>query len=201
MYNSQVTPTRDDADVIAAVLSGDRAAFGELVGRYQEVAFRAAYLITRDAGAAEEAAQDGFVRAYQSLRSFRTGEPFRPWLLRIVTNLALNQVRGRKRRLGLFERASREARAEAEPAPDDALFAGEQQRLLWQAIRELPEDDRVVLYLRYFLELPEREIAAVIGKAPGTVKSRLHRAGGRLRAVIETRYPGLRPVAEGGSGG
>ncbi len=51
----------------------------------------------------------------------------------------------------------------------------------------------MVLYLRYFLELPEKEIAAVIGKAPGTVKSRLSRASGRLREVINKRYPGLRP--------
>jgi RNA polymerase sigma-70 factor (ECF subfamily) len=201
VYNTQVSPQRDDDQAIAAVLSGDRDAFGELVGRYQEVAFRAAYLITRDAGLAEEAAQDGFVRAHQSLRSFRTGEPFRPWLLRIVTNLALNQVRGRSRRLRLLERVGVLSGAQREPAADDAVFANERQRLLWQAIRELPEDDRVVLYLRYFLDLPEKEIAAVIGKAPGTVKSRLSRSGARLRAVIEARYPALRPATEGGGGG
>lgn len=196
-----MNPERDDSDLVATVLSGDREAFAGLVGRYQQVAFRAAYLITRDAGAAEEAAQDGFVRAYQSLRSFRQGEPFRPWLLRIVTNLALNQVRGRSRRQRLFERVGLARPSQVEPAADDTFLATDRQRQLWRAIRELPEDDRVVLYLRYFLELPEKEIASVIGKAPGTVKSRLNRAGGRLRVVIETRYPGLRPVAEGGSGG
>jgi len=197
-----VDPGREDSEIIAAVLGGDRDAYGELVGRYQEVAFRAAYLITRDAGAAEEAAQDGFVRAHQSLRSFRVEEPFRPWLLRIVTNLALNQVRGRSRRLRLAERLGFARANEVEPPADVAVFASERQRLLWQAIRELPEDDRVVLYLRYFLDLPEREIAQVIGKAPGTVKSRLHRAGARLRRVIEERYPALRPAgAEGGGGG
>ena len=57
-------------------------------------------------------------------------------------------------------------------------------------------DDRVVLYLRFFLELPEREIAIAIGRPPGTVKSRLSRATGRLRAVIEARYPELRPGEE-----
>lgn len=195
-----MTPERDDSEIVAAVLGGDRNAYSELVGRYQQVAFRAAYLILRDSGAAEDAAQDGFVRAYQSLRSFRGGEPFRPWLLRIVTNLALNQVRGRSRRLRLFERVGAARGQPVEPAADDSFLSSDQQRQLWQAIRELPDDDRVVLYLRFFLELPEKEIAAVIGKAPGTVKSRLHRAGGRLRTVIETRYPWLQPVAEGGSG-
>ncbi|MEO6045525.1 MAG: sigma factor-like helix-turn-helix DNA-binding protein, partial [Tepidiformaceae bacterium] len=58
-------------------------------------------------------------------------------------------------------------------------------------INELGAEDRVVLYLRYFLDLPEREIALAIGKAPGTVKSRLSRASGRLRTVIDARYPSL----------
>ena len=180
------------------MIEGDRAAFGELVGRYQEVAFRAAYLIVRDAGMAEEAAQDGFVRAYRSLRTFRRDQPFRPWLLRIVTNLALNQVRGRSRQLRLLERAGLARRDEVQPAVDDSFLAGDRQRQLWAAIRELREEDRMVLYLRYFLELPEKEIAAVLDVAPGTVKSRLSRAGGRLRGVIEARYPTLRPTVEGG---
>ena len=196
-----MSPGRDDSDLVAAALDGEREAFAELVGRYQEVAFRAAYLIVRDAGAAEEAVQDGFVRAHKALRTFRLGEPFRPWLLRIVTNLALNQVRSRSRRMGLLERVGLSRPAAIEPPADQAVLATEQQRLLWQAIRELPENDRMVLYLRYFLELPEKEIATVIGKAPGTVKSRLNRASSRLRAVIEARYPGLRPAREGGRGG
>jgi RNA polymerase sigma-70 factor (ECF subfamily) len=196
-----VSPEREDSDLIAGALRGDHAAFAELTGRYQQVAFRAAYLITLDAGMAEEAAQDGFVRAYQSLRGFRMDEAFRPWLLRIVTNLALNQVRGRSRRLRLLERVRLAPERRDEPAADTTVIAGERQQLLWAAIRELSEQDRLVLYLRYFLELPEREIAAVLGVAPGTVKSRLSRAGGGLRDVIEARYPGLRPVAEGGRGG
>jgi len=201
VYNSHVTPQRDESELIAAVLGGERAAFGELVGRYQQVAFRAAYLITRDAGLAEEAAQDAFVRAHTSLPSFRRDEPFRPWLLRIVTNLALNQVRGRSRRLRLLQRAGLAAGEQRQAPVDDTFLAGDRQRQLWAAIRELREEDRMVLYLRYFLELPEREIAAVLDVAPGTVKSRLNRAGARLRAVIEDRYPALRPVAQGGSGG
>lgn len=192
-------PETDDGAAIAAARTGDREAFAVLVTRYQEVAFRAAYLIVRDAGTAEDVAQEAFVRAYRSLSGFRAGEPFRPWLLRIVTNLALNDVRGRGRRAGLLARFGREP-APGPAEPEGVLLASESQQLLWRAMNELPADDRVVLYLRYFLELPEREIAVAIGKAPGTVKSRLSRAGGRLRAVIERGYPSLRPedAQEGG---
>ncbi len=189
-------------ELVERAQAGDGAAFGELVLRYQQAAFRTAYLVLRDAAGAQDVAQESFVRAYRGIRRFRSNDPFRPWLLRIVTNLALNEVRGRSRRTGLLERAGMLRRRELEsmPAPDAMALASERQRLLWQAIAELPEDDRVVLYLRYFVELPEKEIAVVIGKAPGTVKSRLHRSSERLRRVIETRYPGLRPVESGGGG-
>ena len=187
----------DDAAALAGARRGDAEAFGALVERYQQVAFRAAYLIVRDAATAEDVAQEGFVRAYLNLRKFREGDPFRPWLLRIVTNLARNELRARGRRQGLLARAFRLAppSEQVEPGPERAAEESERRQLLLSAINELPLDDRVVLYLRHFLELPEREIAVAIGKRPGTVKSRLSRASGRLRAVIERRYPALQPEA------
>jgi RNA polymerase sigma-70 factor (ECF subfamily) len=184
----------------AEAVAGDASAFGALVEQHQQVAFRAAYLIVRDAQAAEDVAQEAFIRAYRSMHKFRTSDPFRPWLLRIVTNLALNHARSQQRQRGLFDRIVR-LRAETAPptAPPmhDALAALDEASRLARAINELPPDDRVVLYLRYFLELPEREIATTIGKAPGTVKSRLHRAGARLRDVIRDRYPELMERSDG----
>lgn len=186
----------DESRAIAAAVGGDAAAFGVLVERYQEVAFRAAYLIVREAAAAEDVAQEAFIRAYRQLDRFHQGEPFRPWLLRIVTNLALNEVRARGRRRGLVQRAGVFIRR-SEPAPDDEVASRDQSAALLEAIAELPEDDRVVLQLRYLLELPEREIAAAIRKPAGTVKSRLHRASKRLRAVVESRYPQLMEQIDG----
>jgi RNA polymerase sigma-70 factor (ECF subfamily) len=152
--------------------------------------------VVRDAAQAEDIAQEAFVRAFQSLSRFRAGEPFRPWVLRIVTNLALNEVRARNRRRGLLDRVVR-LRQEPVAQPERIAEEGEEQAMVWAALNELREEDRVVIYLRYFLELPEREIALAIGQAPGTVKSRLSRASGRLREVIERRYPALRPSAGG----
>lgn len=186
----------DETQTIERAAKGDAASFGALVEQYQEVAFRAAYLIVRDAAAAEDVAQDAFVRAYRRLHTFRRGEPFRPWLLRIVTNLALNEVRSRTRRTGLLGRIGAFAERAVE-APHDAVAASDDASVLLRAIGELPEDDRVVLHLRYYLELPEREIAAAIGKPAGTVKSRLHRASRRLRTVIEAKYPQLREGING----
>lgn len=188
-------PVEDEGTILAVARGGDGEAFARLVQRHQEVAFRAAYLIVRDAAAAQDVTQEAFVRAFRALHSFREGEPFRPWLLRIVTNLALNEVRGRNRRLGLFARMT-SFRQEQQPSPEAAALGGEQRDAVWRAIHELKGDDQVVLYLRYYLDLSEAEIAGVIGRPPGTVKSRLHRAGGRLREVVESRYPELRPTGK-----
>lgn len=190
MYRKQVEPTLiAEPEAIERAARGDHAAFGALVEQYQEVAFRAAYLIVRDSQAAEDVAQDAFIRAFRHLDSFRQGEPFRPWLLRIVTNTAINEVRARQRRGGLLGRFAAVAPASVD-APEVSL-ADEHASMLARAINELPLDDRIVLHLRYFLDLPEREIAATIGKPAGTVKSRLHRASKRLRELIERKYPQL----------
>jgi RNA polymerase sigma-70 factor (ECF subfamily) len=186
----------DDSALVAAALGGDAASFGALVERYQQPAFRAAYLLLRDAPAAEDVAQEAFVRAFRQLKTFRREAPFRPWLLRIVQNMALNELRARSRRGGLVERIGRTSPRVAE-APADAVESAEESALVLRAMDALPPGDRVVLHLRYFLELPEREIATAIGRPAGTVKSRLHRASARLRQIIEKDYPALRPVSAG----
>lgn len=162
---------------------GDAAAFEELVLAYQTIAFRVAFVIAGDAADAEEAAQDAFVKAYRALGRFRTGEPFRPWLLTIVANEARNRRRARGRRLALVLRAAPEPGAAGED-PETAALAAERRERLLGALEELREDDRDVLACRYFLDLSEEETAATLGIARGTVKSRTHRALARLQEEL-----------------
>ena len=192
MYNRCVHDESADQAAIDACLAGDPEAFAPLVSRYQEVAFRTAYLIVRDAEAARDVAQEAFVRTYRGLRRFEPGSNFRPWLLRIVTNLALNEIRGRHRQGNLVQRIIPFVGASG-PPPDRAVEQDEFRGEVWEAVNTLPQNDRVVLYLRHYLNLPEAEIAAVIGKRPGTVKSRLSRASARLREIIERDHPALVP--------
>ena len=174
---------------------GDRAAFDALVQSYQELAFRAAYLIVRDEDDAADVAQDAFVRAYRSLGAFDVSRRFRPWLLRIVTNVALNSARSSGRRDAATERLARGAGTGKDQRPDAAVEAAEHSERVWAAIADLPDDDQRLIYLRYFLETSEAEAAESIGRPVGTVKSRLHRALQRLRRVIEDGYPDLLPYA------
>ncbi len=149
---------------------------------YQGIAFRTAYVIARNASDAEDAAQDGFVKAWRALGRFREGAPFRPWLLRIVANEASNRRRSAGRRAGLALRAAtQEPSGDAAPSPEAALLSSEQRSTLLAAVEELPEEQRSVVALRYFLGLSEAEVAETLGIPQGTVKSRTARALERLR--------------------
>lgn len=180
---------------MARAQQGDTEAYGTLVRRFEEVAFRAAYLIVRDEAEAMDVAQEAFLRAYRSLARFDAARAFRPWLLRIVTNLAINSVRSARRRHALSERYECDLSMQGQPpSPEAAAVAAEQAQRLWKAVGALKPDDQTLLYLRYFLDASEEETATVLGRPKGTVKSRLHRALRRLRDVIESEYPDLAPM-------
>ncbi len=153
---------------------------------HQQVAFRTACLVAGSAADAEEAVQDGFVKAWQALGRFRQGAPFRPWLLAIVANEARTKRRAAGRRAGWTLRAADEARTApaAADGPEVAVVATETRATLIAALAQLDERDRVVLGLRYLLDLGEADMAAVLGCRRGTVKSRLSRALDRLREVL-----------------
>ena len=149
---------------------------------YQGIAFRIAYLVVGNAAEAEDAAQEGFVKAFRALGRFRSGEPLRPWLLKIVANEARNRRRASARRDALTIRATAESSSgEAAPSPEAALLDSERRELLLAAVDALPEPQRLVIACRYLLELSEDETASVLGLRRGTVKSRTARALDRLR--------------------
>jgi RNA polymerase sigma-70 factor (ECF subfamily) len=175
----------DEPELIARAQRGDATAYEELVHAYQGIAFRTAYLLTGGAAEAEEAAQEGFVKAWRALGRFRPGAPFRPWLLRIVANEAHNRRRSAGRRSQLALRAAAELPSgDAAPSPEAALLGAERREELVAALNRLSDADRETLALRYFLDLSEAETAAALGVRPGTVKSRLSRALERLRAEL-----------------
>ena len=149
---------------------------------HQGIAFRTAYLVAGSAAEAEEAAQEGFIKAYRALGRFRPGSPFRPWLLQIVANEARNRRRSEGGRAALALRAASEGSSGgAAPSPEGALLAGEERERLLEAVNGLREEERLVIACRYFLELSEEETAAALGVRLGTVKSRTSRALEHLR--------------------
>ncbi len=152
---------------------------------HQGIAFRTAYLLTGSAEDAEDAAQTGFVKAWRALPRFRSGSPFRPWLLRIVANEAHNRRRSAGRAHALRLRASAtEPSGDAAPSPEGTALEHEQRDALLAAVQRLNDRDRDVLTCRYLLELSEDETATVLDVRRGTVKSRTARALARLRTEV-----------------
>ena len=176
----------DDVDttLVRAAVSGDTAAFGELVARHRSSALRVATVVLGTAGGADDIVQDADVRAWKARSSIDADRSFRAWYLKVVANAARNSRRSRGRRAALELRdAHREARATpADPA--EQAVSDDERRVVLAALGRLGPDDRLVIALRHFEQLGEAEMAEVLGCPPGTVKSRLSRAMTRLRTEL-----------------
>ncbi len=173
----------DEAELVPRARAGDADAFARLVAGTRDVALRVAYAIAGDD--AEDVTQDAFVKAFTRLHQFRDDAAFRPWMLAIVANEARNRRRGTGRRAAVALRAAGQREVpglHTDPAATAALTDARDR--LARAVGALPLRDRQVIALRYFADLSEAETAAALGCAPGTVKSRLHRALARLRAEL-----------------
>ncbi|MBI1800542.1 MAG: RNA polymerase sigma factor [Chloroflexi bacterium] len=182
----------DEQSLIARAQRGDLIAYESLVRQHEQTAFRTAYLITHDEDDAAEVAQDAFLRAYRALDSFQLGRPFRPWLLRIVTRQALNRIQAVKRREQMAERYARQMMvAEDKITPEGAATRRDQNERLMRAVGLLSPEEQTLIALRYFMALPEAEVAETLKIPRGTVKSRLHRTLRRLREIIQREDPGL----------
>jgi RNA polymerase sigma factor (sigma-70 family) len=139
------------------------------VTAYQPVVFRAAYLILKDKQAAEDVAQDTFLRAYNAALRMDPGDGVRSWLYRIAVNTSLNELRRRKRETKAVSRLDKDTGFDPSDRSDT-------QTVVTEAIDRLPDRLRVAVICRYFLDLSEVEMARVLKVRPGTVKSRLHEA-------------------------
>lgn len=177
-----------EADVICRARLGDETAWETLVAQHQEAVFRLAYLILGSAADADDIAQEAFVRAYRHLDGFDIERPLRPWLLRIAANLARNRRRSVGRYMAHLRRLVL-AEPERVIDPEGQSARNADSQALWEAVRRLDANDQEIIYLRYFMELSVEESAEVLKVAPGTVKSRLHRALNRLRGVVEQDFP------------
>lgn len=169
--------------LIESARKGDQAAYGELVRAHQDIARRVAYLVLRRHNDVDDVVQVAFVKAFQALNRFRRGSDFRPWILRIVRNEALNQARSRGRRDRLALKVA-SASGGAAPSPEAMVTAAERRDELMTAVEALPRGLRDVVECRFLLELSEATTASLLQIPAGTVKSRTSRAMDRLRASL-----------------
>lgn len=178
-----------DADVTAlvgAARNGDADAYLALVAPLRADAVRLATAITGSRADADDVLQDALIKAHATLGRFRTDAPFRPWLLRIVANEAKNRRRSASRRAAATARfAQRAGLTPPAPGPETTVLDAMDHQALWRAVAVLNQRDREVIAYRYFADMNEAETAEALRCRPGTVKSRLSRALGRLRAALD----------------
>jgi RNA polymerase sigma-70 factor (ECF subfamily) len=184
-----------DAELVRAARVGQRAAFDELVERFQRRAVSVAYRLLGNLHDALEVCQEAFVRAYRNLGSLEDGRRFGAWLLRIVTNLSLNFRRDRAaggQRVSLDdcilqEPPSRQRLADAprsDQRPGAELAASELRDVVHAAIARLSEQQRTALVLFSIEQLPQKEVAEIMGCSVEAVKWHVFQARKKLRVQL-----------------
>jgi RNA polymerase sigma-70 factor (ECF subfamily) len=196
---------QDDLALIKRCQAGDIEAFEPLVEKYRNRVWRVAYQLVRDREEAWDVAQEAFIRAFQSLGSFRGQSAFYTWLFRIVVNLATDRVRqraARGRALGGDQVSDSELAASVpdDPAarPDDEAARRQLHTRIAAALDALPPNFRTIIMLSDVEGLSYREIAEVLRIPMGTVMSRLHNARKRLQKLLTPLLIALVMLALGG---
>ena len=175
----------DEQKAIQQLKRGDIDGLEALVNSYQLKAVRAAYLITRDPHLAEDVAQESFLAAYRSIGGFDASRPFEPWFMRSVIRAAVKAAQKTAKQVPVdSEEPWAEEWLREQESVEAQVESAEFQQKLWDAMQQLAPRQRAVIVQRYYLEMSEKEMAAELQTAPGTVKWLLNAARERLRALL-----------------
>jgi len=166
-----------DAELIQSARDGDGSAFAQLLRPQYTAAFRVAYGLLHNVDDAEDAVQESAFTAWKKLGNIREGSQLRPWFLAIVPNHCRSVAKSRRWSIVPAERRQEEA-------PSGDLVAGVDLR---RALVRLGHEERLILVLRYYLDLPYEEIAAMFGISTKAARTRVERAVHRLRPILQVR--------------
>lgn len=177
-----------EQEAIQRLKQGDIDGLVTLVKNYQTTAIRAAYLITRDVGMAEDVVQDSFIQAYKSIQGFDSSRPFEPWFMRSVVHAAVKAVKKAERKIQFadeldLDKAVTQLSSQFRSV-EGQVETSEIQQQIWDVMEALSPRLRAVIVQRYFLEMAEKDMAVELSIAPGTVKWLLHAARDRLRTLL-----------------
>jgi RNA polymerase sigma-70 factor, ECF subfamily len=178
-----------EAQWLTQARNGDDDAFSKLVEAYQRPVFNLCYRMTGDAGEAEDAAQETFLRAYQSLKRYDPQRSFITWLLSIAAHYCIDQLRRRRLPSTPLDVLPDEAVPDGQPGPETLTSRSEEQRLLRSILSSLNPQDRATIVLRYWYDMSEEEIAGSLSLTVSAVKSRLHRSRRELARLWTEQQP------------
>ena len=167
-------------------LGGDADAYASLVERYGGRVYNIALRITNDRDAANDCAQEAFIRAYRALHQYDPALPFGPWLFRIATNASLNYVQRWHAHETVVDELP-DSPEEQDEGPEATALRREELAEILSAMEELPAPYRAALTLRHMQQLSYQEVADALEIPLGTVKTHLHRARAALKARLAAR--------------
>jgi RNA polymerase sigma-70 factor (ECF subfamily) len=179
-----------DQQLIERVAQQDRHAFELLYDRYASTVFGLALKTLGDRQIAEEAVQEIFWRVWQRAASFDRNRTFAPWLFGIAHNYCIDELRRRRARpQPVYEDDDHPVLSSIADTTDvsEAALQGEQQRIVADALRQLPDEQRQAIELAYFGGLTQQEIAARLGNPLGTIKTRMRLGLQKLRAILQNQ--------------
>ncbi|MFZ2654359.1 MAG: sigma-70 family RNA polymerase sigma factor [Victivallales bacterium] len=188
----------EDSDLVKGFMSGSESAYDELVRKYSVHMYNVAFGLLGSHEDAEEVVQDGFVKAYSNLKTFRGDSTFSTWLYRIVVNLARNKYHWNRRRgsgqnISISENRSVDDEGkerdldipDTSSAPGREIESSEEDERIMNAINGLPDALKEVIVLRHIKDMSYEEISKITGANIGTVKSRISRARETLSEILK----------------
>jgi len=190
-------------DLIRRFQQGQPRAFEALYDRYKDYVYRVAFFVTRHSGEAEEAVQETFMDVLRALPDYRIEGParFETWLYRVTVNRCRSRMRRRRPPSAdwdeIEERLERMPESRLNHNPEGVALRRERAVTLWKAVDELPDEQRIVVHLRYQRGFSYQEIAQTLDISMGTVKSRLYYAHRKLQERLQLVEGELMPVEVG----
>ena len=182
----------EEKEAISRIKQGDLTGLEELVNRYQVKAVYSAFLIVQDRMLAEDVAQNAFIKVAEKAHLFDSTRPFAPWFFRIVVNDAIKIARHEKSLKGIEEEPDDAIKGLAEwlmspnPLPEQQVEINESRQKLRLAMNTLNPEQRAVVVMRYYLQIPEDEMSVRLGKPLTTVKWWLRAARKQLKYLLQT---------------
>lgn len=161
---------------LARAQRGDSDAFSHLVEAYQRPVYNLCYRMLNDAGDAEDAAQETFLRAYKALKDYDRSRPFPTWLLSIAAHYCIDQARKRRMTIVSMDDLPYQELPDNNPGPESAMSRKEEQKRIHALLKTLTETDRAAVIMYYWYEFSYEEISQALSLSLSAVKSRLHRA-------------------------
>ncbi|MFC5602018.1 RNA polymerase sigma factor [Sporosarcina koreensis] len=186
----------DEQRLIQQVLAGDKQAYAHIINKYKNQLYATILRMTKNPQDAQDLVQDAFIKVYRNLGKYDASGSFSSWLYRVAINHCMDEFR--KKRYSTIQVEIDEAKVVNREHPEVVFLKKEKSRQLERLIATLPEDERLIILLRYVNEISYEEIGEVMDVPLSTVRNKLHRAKKKMRETVKREGGYFHELSNGG---